>query len=430
MSRSLYLLGITGLVFAAAAGASCSSPGGGSGASGDTQGAGAGSATSSASGNGVGGFNPTGGNGAGGAATSCSTDPNVDDDMDGFTEPEDCNDCDANVNPGSIEVVVTEPGMNGMVPAPSDEDCDGQVDNVLPLCDDNLALGDGDAMNGARAIDICQQASGNKWGVLSAEYVRANGSAAPKSAQFGLLDAFGPNVKVQLGSRMLGLSSGHARTPGQNGACNTFECEGYGVGQAPPGFPQNAPNCEQSNVIQDDVGLQIKLRAPKNATGYKYLFKFYSFEFAEYVCTAYNDQYIALVNPPPMGSQNGNISFDKNTNPVSVNIAFFEVCNPNASDFAAECNSGCPQKPNPYCPNGDAELVGTGFKDGWGEDAGATVWLQSQAPIGGGEEFTIRFAIWDTQDQVYDSTVLIDSFQWLATGGTVTVGTDEVPDPK
>lgn len=433
MSRNLYLLGFAGLVLAAAAGASCSSPdGGGSNSSaGNTQGAGGGSPTSSATGSGVGGgFNPTGGGGDGGTGPSCATDPAVDDDKDGFLEPDDCNDCDPNVNPGSVEVMITEPDMNGMVPKPSDEDCDGTIDNVLPLCDDNLALDDSDAMNGARAIDICQQATGNKWGVIEAKYVRANGESAPPSAQWGLLDSFGPNVKVQLGARMVGLSSGHARTPGQPDACNTHQCTGYGSGDAPPGFPQNAPNCQQGTSIRDDVGLEVKLRAPKNATGYKYFFKFYSFEFAEYVCTPYNDQYIALVDPAPAGSQNGNISFDKSKNPVSVNIAFFDICNPNANDFASKCNSGCPSKPNPYCPNGDAELAGTGFADGWGEDAGATIWLQTEAPIGGGEEFTIRFAIWDTADQIYDSTVLIDGFQWIATGGTVTVGTGEVPNPK
>lgn len=95
MSRSPILLGITGLVLAVVAGASCSSPdnGGSGAASGPTQGAGGGSPTSSASGDGVGGgFNPTGGGGAGGGANSCATDPTLEDDQDGFIEPEDCND--------------------------------------------------------------------------------------------------------------------------------------------------------------------------------------------------------------------------------------------------------------------------------------------------------------------------------------------------
>ena len=47
-----------------------------------------------------------------------------------------------------------------------------------------------------------------------------------------------------------------------------------------------------------------------------------------------------------------------------------------------------------------------------------------------GEEFTIRFAIWDTGDQYFDSTVLVDGFEWIANGGTVAVGTDPIDDPK
>jgi hypothetical protein len=36
---------------------------------------------------------------------------------------------------------------------------------------------------------------------------------------------------------------------------------------------------------------------------------------------------------------------------------------------------------------------------------------------------TIRFAMWDAGNALYDSTVLIDNFQWIATGGNVAVGT-------
>ena len=138
--------------------------------------------------------------------------------------------------------------------------------------------------------------------------------------------------------------------------------------------------------------------------GYRFKFRFYSFEYPEWVCTSYNDQFIALVDPAPLGSINGNISFDSLTNPVSVNIAYFEVC------------SGCPM--------GTADLAGTGF-DVW-DDAGATGWLMSTAPIAGGEEFTIRFTIWDTGDAAWDSTVLIDEFEWIATGGTPAFGTDPI----
>jgi hypothetical protein len=36
---------------------------------------------------------------------------------------------------------------------------------------------------------------------------------------------------------------------------------------------------------------------------------------------------------------------------------------------------------------------------------------------------TVRFAIWDAGNYEFDSTVLVDNFQWIATGGTIAVGT-------
>jgi len=350
-----------------------------------------------------------GSGGSGGGGAQCSTDPNVDDDGDGFSEAQDdCNDCDANVSPGSIEVA-TDP--NDPMAKPADEDCDDVVDNVLPpTCDDNLSLTDTDPQNGARALDLCQfiTPADKKWGVLESRYVRANGASAAYSPHIGIQSGFGPNVNVQGGTRLLSLSSGYSRLPSQPGSCGDLSCSSIGAGTAPSGFPQDVPGCSGDTDINDDIGLELRIRAPKNATGYKFKFKFYSFEYPEFVCTAFNDQFIALVSPEPQGSINGNISFDKNTNPVSVNIAFFDVCE--------------------GCPSGPAEMQGTGF-DIW-DDAGGTSWLQTQAPIKGGEEMTIRWAIWDTGDTSWDSTVLVDGFEWVANGGTVVVGTDPIEDPK
>jgi hypothetical protein len=263
---------------------------------------------------------------------------------------------------------------------------------------------DDDPLNAAAAIGLCKIAAGDEdWGVISAQYVRANGAAvAGADLQYGIKDEWGPNVDVQEGENMLVLSSGHARMPSDPGSCNSLTCYGSGGGVAPAGFPQDVPACPGSAFINDDIALEVTLRAPSNATGYSYNFDFYSFEYPEWVCTSYNDQYIALVNPPPVGSINGNISFDSNSNPVSVNIAFFEVC------------SGCPL--------GTGELSGTGF-DTW-DDAGATSWLVTTAPVEPMQEITITFAIWDTGDAAWDSTVLIDNFQWIADGGTVDVGTE------
>lgn len=398
---------------------------------------GAGATTTSSSGSGAGdiggNFNPT--STGGGGTTLCDHLPDEDGDNDGFTGAQgDCNDCDPNVNPGAVEVIVTEPVGDGGVPAPADEDCDGKIDNPPLPCDGNLILADTSPNNGARAMELCQTTTmaSPKWGVLDAKYVGANGGPRIPGYQVGLLSSYGTNVNTQAGKRMLALSTGRARTPGQNGACDSQSCSNNTDGPAPPGYPQNIANCPPKPDIHDDIALELTLKAPKNATGYQFNFKMASFEFPEWVCTFYNDQFIALVTPPPMGSLNGNISFDNMNNPVSVNLAFFDVCDPNKGVFAANCPSNCPMQPSPYCPLGPADLAGTGMAGNAGDlgDGGQTAWLVTQAPIGGGEVFTIRFAIWDTGDHNLDSTVLIDGFSWIASGGTVAVGTKPIDTPK
>ncbi len=367
--------------------------------------------TSSSGGQGGEIFIPAGSSGAtstGTGSQSCGTDPNIDDDKDGATENQgDCNDCDVNVGPGAIEVL-TDP--NNPMAEKSDENCDGMVDNVATYCDQNLALEDTNAENGVRAVDICQfvPPGGLQWGVLSTMYVRSNGAPSPPGMHVGLLSDFGPNVKPQGGDRVLAFASGTARLPNQPGACGSPSCNGVGAGTPPPNFPQDPPGCPVSQSIYDDVGLEVRMRAPTNATGYKFSFKFYSFEYPEWVCQTYNDQFISLINPAPMGSINGNISFDSQTNPVSVNVAFFDVCD--------------------GCLAGTGEMNGTGFNQ-W-NNAGGTGWLQSQAPVTGGQEFIVRWAIWDTGDSAYDSTAIVDNFEWIANGGTVVVGTTPIPDPK
>ncbi len=348
--------------------------------------------------------------GSGQSGQPCdATDPKGDYDQDGFTPAQgDCNDCDRNVNPGAIEVIDDSPDA-----AKADENCNGQVDEPTTHCDDALSLSDLDPLAGARAIDLCQQASseGKNHGVLTARYTRANGGNVSNFLPVGLLDGFGPNVSPRAGARMLALSSGHARLPNQTGACQNVSCQTAGAGSVPQGFPQDVPQCPGGKSINDDVALEVQLRAPTNATGYSFEFTFYTHEYPEYVCTEFNDQFIALVSPPPPGSINGNISFDKQSKPVSVNIAYFEVC------------QGCAQ--------GTAQLLGTGF-DTLGmkgiADAGATGWLKTQAPVKGGDTITVRFTIWDTGDDALDSTVLIDNFRWLATGGEVSIET--IPSPK
>jgi hypothetical protein len=410
--------------------------------SGATSGNGASTSTGQGTGNvnfssGVGtGGQPAMGTGTGAGKTCKVTDPNADMDGDGWTPNQgDCNDCDPNVNPGAVDV----PGDPNMV----DSDCSGKYDPPTP-CDTGLQLDDVDPENGAKAIELCQFTTETPatpkqkiWGVTNAAYVRANGAAfAAPNLQVGLQQSFGTNVHPQGGATMLMLSSGNARVPGQPGACGSNSCSHHFIAAPPAGYPQNNPNCPPSPEIFDDIAFQVTIRSPTNATGYSFAFKFYSMEYPYWVCNNYNDQFIALVSPAPAGALNGNISFDSMHNPVSVNLGFFNVCDPTQiGKYASSCKGSgakCPSPPNPYCPSGTAELQGTGFDvwdTGYG-NGGGTSWLTSQAPVKGGEDITIRFAMWDTGDTNFDSSTLVDDFQWIATPGTsVSVSTTPIPNP-
>lgn len=348
--------------------------------------------------------------GTGGAGSSCNTGPDEDGDGDGFSKNQgDCNDCDANVNPGAIEVVITEPDDMGNVPTPADEDCDGTVDNPAPAtCDDAIGIDDFDPMAAARAIDLCQISTGTNWGVLSAAYVRADGvTPLNLSAGFPVASVLGDFgvVPPQRGARFLGLSSGYARDLNDSNNCGGLSCQTTGAG-TPPAAPycDMGPTCYPLGAenINDDAGFRVAIRSPKNATGFRFLFKFYSFEYPEWVGSSFNDQFVALVLPKPMGAIDGNVSFDSAGNSVSINAAFFN--------------------------GAQAELQGTGF-DVW-DDAGSTAWLQTSVPITGGDDLDVLFATWDTSDASWDSTVLIDGFEWIANGGTVVIGTEPPPPPN
>ena len=81
---------------------------------------------------------------------------------------------------------------------------------------------------------------------------------------------------------------------------------------------------------------------------------------------------------------------------------------------------------------GTGELAGTGF-DVWHTGtgpAGATKWLETHAPVKPGSIITIRFAMWDAGNALFDSTTLIDNFKWIATGGNIPVGTTPEPMPQ
>lgn len=397
-----------------------------------SSGAGGTGGTSSSSGEGgdigFGGQLSTGGGGGAPPPPCVPLGPDDDVDADGFTPNEgDCNDCDKYRNPNAVEVI-NAPGEPVF-----DENCNGVIDEAPdPPCDEALEVDSMDPLDGVKAVDLCKMSTGFvDWGVVSAAWVLPDGSPPPVGFEsvyhvgHGMLTGFGPNNSVQRGARLLALSSGAGRQPDDPGfqSPNGFS-KGYTT-QHPQGFPKESPACPltTTGAPNDAVALEVKIRTPHNAFGFSFNFNFFTYEWPGFICSQYNDFFVALLSPMPPGQTDENVSFDSQGNPVSVNNAFLEVC-------------GCPENPpSPCtagnkifpCPLGNIGLIGTGFGfDTEGSDHAATDWLKTQAPVKPGSEITIRWAVYDSGDGSLDSTTLIDNWQWIAKPGTEVI-TEPVP---
>ncbi|MDC3959870.1 choice-of-anchor L domain-containing protein [Polyangium jinanense] len=288
-------------------------------------------------------------------------------------------------------------------------------------CDDDLALDDADPFQAARAIELCTLAEGpDGAGLLEARWVLPDGTSIPSGYDMqyalghGLYDGFGPNVLPRAGKRMLALSSGAARRPGETGYQAPFG--GYAKGYqhaAPTGFPKPSPACPGVLTGQpyDGVALEVTLRAPIGTVGFAFAFNYYTAEFPSFVCSTFNDAFVALLSPTPPGQTDDNISFDGQGNVISVNNVFLEVC---TCQDGPPCTAGGKVYP---CSLGASALAGTGYDTGQG--TGATGWLTTTAPMQGGKTFTVRFAVYDSGDAILDSVTLIDHFRWISTGAPV-----------
>ena len=148
-----------------------------------------------------------------------------------------------------------------------------------------------------------------------------------------------------------------------------------------------------SATVNDYTELTLELRAPANAQGFAFDFNFVSVEFPEYVCTSFDDTFLAMLDSDAF---EGNVSFDSQDNRVSINVGFFDVCEPGL---------------DPSCTGG-GDLAGTGFG---GSEGGGTGWLTTTAPVVPGEKFTITFSVHDEGDHILDSAVILDNFRWVVT---------------
>lgn len=175
--------------------------------------------------------------------------------------------------------------------------------------------------------------------------------------------------------------------------------------------------------------LRFRLRAPTNARAFSFNSYFLSAEYPEFVCSSYNDQFVALVDTP-----NGTPSpianpVDKNLMtfvdasqkkwPIGINIAkgtnLFAVCDPAVSQSGSSCYDSDVNAAS--CSLGISQLTGTGFEKSTGGTCvigGGTHWLTTAGNVIPGDIVELRIVIWDVGDTAYDSTALLDGFKWLS----------------
>jgi hypothetical protein len=378
-----------------------------------------------------------------------AVDEDIDADGDGVTTcAGDC--CDSTectkpelVNPGAFDAAGND----------LDDDCDGMVDNTALLCDQGLASNSSQPLDYARALELCQQATpgDQRWGVLSAQLTLADGSGVPAARAHSIRQRFGTGVMPRGGSSLVLLSTGAAAGRGDsNPAYQDFQ------NVSPPGndtqsaFPQdflaangnklpNAPGCAgpKGSLAMDPVMLTLTIRVPTNARSFTLDTNFFSSEFPEFTCSAYNDFFVVLLDSTYMGP---------NPNPTDKNLAFYQPPGttqkyPVGVNLAAG-NTGLFTQ----CVNGrigcsaggtgsidtctsTAQLAMTGLDntssgkcDSNSLQGGGTGWLKTSGNVKPGEIIKLRIAIWDTSDHVLDSIAVIDAFQWsvdLAEPGTV-----------
>ena len=350
------------------------------------------------------------------------------------------------VNPGAYDVT----GNN------FDDDCDGIKDNPVVTCDSGLASNSGNALDYAKAMDLCQftvesppAASQKKWGVISASLTLADGTGVPAPAARSIRTGFGSVVTPKGGSSFAVLSTGTAAdATDTNPSYQAFQ-GGTDMGKT-SSLPAdwlaangnklpNAPGCPPpvgGNTGVDPVMLTIRVRVPTNAKSFSFSSYFLSSEYPEWVCSPYNDFFVALLESSfggtPANPADKNLAFYDPPGPapivpVGINLArgntgLFSVCKNGptgcAQSAVAGTNNTCATtlalagtgmdilNPGPKFL-GDPGYCGTNNQLG-----GATGYLLSSGNVKPGETITMRFAIWDTSDPWYDSVVLLDNWTW------------------
>ncbi len=313
-----------------------------------------------------------------GACAGCDT---IDADKDGFDACVDCDDNDPNVNPGAFDI----PGNN------KDDDCNGKVDDEV-ACETNASPDTKNAADFAAAMEMCAP-----WVTASSFPTVADDTAHQVASDWGVF-------KPQKGSTIAALSTGIAAdeddtkpmfdkgvTPQQGTDFNKTGTP-YPV---KPGSITCIDSNKQKQTIQDPTTvndyteLSVTLKVPTNAHSFAIDLNYLTSDAPEWLCSKYVDQALVILDS---ASLKGNVFMDANGDHMSGDSPFLVL-------------------------NKASDLTGTGMDQLTNTQqvyGGGTGWMTLTAPVTPGDSITLRFAIFDVLDGIYDSQILMDHFRWQA----------------
>lgn len=149
--------------------------------------------------------------------------------------------------------------------------------------------------------------------------------------------------------------------------------------------------------VNDYTELRITASVPMGVNSFSYDLAYFSFEYPDYYLSDFNDMYIGWLESEVW---TGNISFDEQGAPISLNAGFLDYRDANPLNDP-DCQGGCSAP----------EIHGTCM-----EGHAGTKWLTTTAGVKPGETVTIVLGIFDMSDSILDSYAFIDNFAWGCDG--------------
>lgn len=291
----------------------------------------------------------------------------------------DCNDSSNQAFPGNLEL----PGDA------LDNDCDGTIDEVTQcpgvctgqtteafLCAMEICSG---AYSGGTFSSPTGDSYSSAWTAVS-HFGNASNDLAPLGGNSYALLASGPASGT---SHTTDLSGGGSMTDNVSGS---------------------------GDEMFDAIEFVVTLTAPSIAQGFSIDYVFMSEEYEEFIGTSFNDKFFMLLKAPQTTGNSWKII---NYTDCRSPSTYYDFIDPSTQE--KQCYLAINTALSEPCTNPTTDISGTGFECGSADSyhGSSTGWLYTSWPIKAGETFQLKFHIHDTADGIYDSLVILDNFHWL-----------------